>query len=370
MHRSGVASDLIQAGKTSPTGAAAAAARHAELSIYVTPGRVANPVVALAEAHDAERAGFGGVWVSERLDVKEAGVVCGAVAATTRDLTIGTALIHQGTRHPLTIAALAATTQSLSGGRFVLGIGRGLDALAPALGVPKPTLAGVEHLVSILRRLWAGERVSESGAAGTFGSLRFADLPEGGGPPIVFGTIGPRGLDLAGRVFDGVILHPFLTTAAVAESVATVRRAAEEAGRDPAAVRIISTLVAAPDLAADREDVVVRARAVSYFQVRGLGELITRWNGWDPSVLQHLRDHPTLAGKGIADTALTRDRLVASAEVIPDEWFTTGAALGSTAACAARARAYLDAGADEVLFHGASPAEAAGIATQWSLPRP
>lgn len=339
---------------------------HPDLSIYVLPGRVENPAGALAEAREAERAGFGGVYVSERLDVKEAGVVCGAVAVATRHVKVGTALIHQGTRHPLTIAALAGTMHALSGGRFVLGLGRGLDVLAPALGVPKPTLASVEHLVSILRRLWAGDRVSESGAAGSFGSLRFADLPPGGGPPVVFGTIGPRGLALAGRIFDGVILHPFLTIGAVEESVAVVRRSAEDAGRDPSKVRIISTLVSAPDLAPDREDIAVRARAVSYFQVLGLGELITRWNGWDPAVLDRLREHPTLAGKGIADTALSRDRLVASAEVIPDDWFNTGAAVGSAASCADRARAYLRAGADEVLIHGASPAESAGIAAEWS----
>ena len=55
-------------------------------------------------------------------------------------------------------------------------------------------------------------------------------------------------LALAGRLFDGVILHPFLTTKAVGDSVALVRRAAEEAGRDPASVRVVTTLVSAPDL--------------------------------------------------------------------------------------------------------------------------
>jgi hypothetical protein len=65
-----------------------------------------------------------------------------------------------------------------------------------------------------------------------------------------------------------------------------------------------------------------------------------------------------MLGKGIADTAMTRDHLVQAAEVVPDSWFIDGAAVGSSAMCAQRVRDYLVAGADEVLVHGASPAEA------------
>jgi probable F420-dependent oxidoreductase len=348
-----------------PADPAAVRSTHHDLGVYLLPGRVRDTAAVLAEARDAERAGFGAVYVSERLDLKDAGVVCGAVAAVTDSSRIGTAVVHQGTRHPLAIATLAATAHTISGGRFMLGLGRGLGALAPSLGVPAPTLGSLAHLVSVLRRLWAGERISEQGPAGSFRGMRFTDLPPDGPPPVALGAIGPRGLELAGRAFDGVILHPFLTLEAVAASVATVRTAAERAGRDPASVRVISTLVAGPDLSAARADIAVRARAVSYFQARGLGELLVACNGWDPAVLDRLRAHPTLAGGGIADTAFTRDRLVAPAEVIPDEWFAAGAALGPSAACVARAAQYRAAGADEILIHGASPAEAAGLAALW-----
>lgn len=287
--------------------------------------------------------------------------MCGAVVGATTGIRVGTALIHQGTRHPLTIAAMAATLQSMSEGRFLLGMGRGLAALAPSLGVGKATLASLEHTASILRRLWAGERISEEGPAGSFRKLRFADVPEASPPPMYLGTIGPKGMALAGRVFDGVILHPFLTVEAVARSAAIVREAASEAGRDPQAIRIVSTLVTAPDLSEARTDLAVRARAVSYFQVRSLGEQLVERNGWDQSVLAGIRSHPTMAGAGIADTAMPRDRLVDAAEAMPEEWFAQGAAIGSSSHCAQRVAAYLGAGADEVLLHGASPAESAGV---------
>lgn len=339
--------------------------RASDLSIYVLPGRAADPRPGLGEAADAEAAGFGAVYVSERLDVKDAAVLCGAIAATTSEIRVGTALIHQGTRHPLTLASMAATLQLLSGGRFVLGLGRGLGALAPSLGVAKPTLASLEHLVATVRRLWAGERVSESGPAGSFRGLRFSDVPTGPTPPMLLGTVGPRGLELAGRCFDGVILHPFLTTDAVARSTSIVRAAAERAGRNPASLRVVSTLVAAPALSVEREDLAVRARAISYLQVRGLGELLVAANGWDPAVLERIRAHPSLVGKGIADTSLTRDRLIDAAEVIPAAWFTDGAAMGPVQACVDRARAYRAAGADEILLHGAAPAEAAAMVALW-----
>ncbi|MFI5042548.1 MAG: LLM class flavin-dependent oxidoreductase, partial [Acidimicrobiales bacterium] len=91
-----------------------------DLSVYVLPGRTTRPVLAIDEARDAERLGFGGVYMSERLDLKEAGAVCGAIAASTSRVRVGPALVHQGTRHPLTTAAMAATLQSMTDGRFVL----------------------------------------------------------------------------------------------------------------------------------------------------------------------------------------------------------------------------------------------------------
>lgn len=337
-----------------------------DLGIYVLPGRAPDPAVGIGEALAAEEAGIGAVYVSERLDVKDAAVLCGAIAACTTNIRIGTAVIHQGTRHPLTLASMASTMQLLSGGRFTLGLGRGLGALAPSLGVEPPTLASLEHLASTVRRLWAGERISEQGPAGSFRGLRFTDLPGEPVPPMLFGTVGPRGLSLAGRAFDGVILHPFLSVDAVARSARTVREAAAAAGRDPATIRVVATVVCAPELSAERESIAVQARAISYLQVRGLGELLVAANAWDPDVLRAIREHPSLTGKGIADTALTRDRLVESAEVIPPDWFAEGAAVGSIDHCVQRARAYRAAGADELLLHGVLAAEVAPFVAAWT----
>src|SRR3546814_9150746 len=85
-------------------------------------------------------------------------------------------------------------------------------------------------------------------------------------PPVILGAVGPKTLALAGAHFDGVVLHPFLTTEGVARSVRIVRDAARDAGRAPEAVAIYATVVTAPDslLPTQREDI-LEARAVSYF---------------------------------------------------------------------------------------------------------
>jgi 5,10-methylenetetrahydromethanopterin reductase len=51
----------------------------------------------------------------------------------------------------------------------------------------------------------------------------------------------------------------------------------------------------------------------------------------------------------------TRDQLAEVSRLLPREWLETGAAVGSAATCARRLRAYLDAGADELVLHGSTP---------------
>ena len=65
---------------------------------------------------------------------------------------------------------------------------------------------------------------------------------------MMLAAIGERTLELAGRAFDGVFLHPFLTTDGVARSRDIVHAAAKRAGREPDAVTIYHELVCAPDL--------------------------------------------------------------------------------------------------------------------------
>jgi 5,10-methylenetetrahydromethanopterin reductase len=331
-------------------------ARSAPLGAYILPGRVADPRPVIAQAEAAERIGLGAVWIGERYGTKDAMVLAGAVGQATTRARIATGITHFGVRHPMALASAALTLQALTGGRFVLGVGRSVGPLWKAFGLPPMTNTILVDTADIIRRLCRGEKVSYDGPAGRFPHLRLGDLPDVPPLPIVMAAIGPKSLAVAGRAFDGVLLHPFLTAEAVGRSAEIVRRAAEEAGRDPASVRVCATVVTAPDLAPEEEAAVVGGRAVTYFQIPSFGELLAGVNGWDTGPLDRLRAAPQLAGlRGAADNVFTRDQLTDVSKLLPPEWLETGAAMGTAAVCAARMAEYLDAGADELVLHGTTP---------------
>lgn len=326
------------------------------LGAYVLPGRVDDPTVAIGQARAAEHLGLGSVWIGERYGTKDIGPLAGAIGQATERVRIGTAITHFSVRHPIALASMAMTLQSLTKDRFLLGVGRSVPPLWKAFGLPQMTNAVIEDSAQMMRTLFKGEKVSYDGPAGRFPALRLGDVPDAAAPPLLFAAIGPRSLELAGRHFDGVILHPFLTPEAVTRSAKIVRDAAEEAGRSPGDVRIYAIVVTAPDLTPAEEAAVVGSRAVTYFQIRGFGERLAGVNGWETSPLETLRAHPMLAKlRGSADSAFTRDQLLEVAKLLPEQWLDGASATGSAGYCASRIQSYLDAGADEIILHGSTP---------------
>jgi probable F420-dependent oxidoreductase len=327
-----------------------------DLGAYVLPGRVSDPGVVIGQAQAAERYGLRTVWLSERWGTKDLGVIAGAVAQATSTVRIASGITHFQSRHPALLASLAMTAQALSGGRFVLGVGRSVDAMWAAVGLPRSTNASIVDHADIFRRLCCGEKVRYDGPAGKYPSLRLNDLPDQPVPPLVFAAIGRKGLALAGRHFDGVLLHPFLTPSAVRQSVRHVRDAERAAGRPPGSVRVYATVVVACELPPEEELAVVGARAVTYYQIPGFGERLAAVNGWDLEPLALLRSHPLLAGlRGSADSVLTREELVEVASVLPPAWTGDAAAVGSALDCHEAFERYREAGADELVLHGSTP---------------
>jgi 5,10-methylenetetrahydromethanopterin reductase len=338
------------------------------LGCYVMPGASTDPVAGLGEAVAAERLGLGSVWVSERWAAKELGSLAGALAVATERVRIIAGITHFGTRHPVALAGLATTTQALSGGRFALGLGRSLPDLWPMLGLPTPTIPLMEDHAQILRDIWAGKTVSYSGPAGDFPRVFASDQPDVRRPPLLLAAIGPKTLALAGRAFDGVILHPFLTPAAVALSRGIVRAAAIEAGRDPDAVRVYGEIVVAPDSDDDATDRIVAARALTYFDMRGLAEALFRANGWDMKTLEKIRSHPHMKRVStFADHDLTiEERIEVVHDTVPGDWLRETSGSGEAAEIAGQLRTYLDAGIDELVLHGAKPTELASVVTAFA----
>lgn len=326
------------------------------LGAYVLPGRIKDPRDGLMQSAAGEKIGIGTLWLSERWGNKDVGALCGAMSQVAPSAKIAAGTTHFLTRHPVVIASMAMTLQALTNGKFILGIGRGVPVMFHAISLPETTFDRAIDSVKIYRELCTGKAVNYKGVLGEYKDMRLIDLPDVAVPPVILAAIGPQSLKVAGAHFDGVLLHPFLTPEAVGRCRKIARDAAEQAGRDPDALKVYATVVTAADLPADEEEAVVGGRAVTYFQNKSYAPILVNFNGWDQSILHKLWNHPLFANlKGIADQAFTRQQLVEVSRVMPQEWFKTGGAVGTAAQCARRMDDFLAAGADEIIIHGSTP---------------
>jgi 5,10-methylenetetrahydromethanopterin reductase len=340
-----------------------------ELGFYVLAGAPKSPVELLDEMPAAEGLGLGSAFISERFNIKEAVTLSGAAAAASRTLGIATAATNHNTRHPAVTAAYATTMHRLTGGRFTLGLGRGINMLFDAFGMPRVTTAQLEDVVGLLRRLFRGEVVfGHDGPAGKFPVL-VLDPSFDEDIPIGFVAFGPNSLALGGRVMDMVVLHTFFTDETTERCVATVREAAERAGRDPSSVRIWSCYATVHD--GLPEDVRLKktvGRMATYLQ--GYGDLLVRTNNWDPSVLERFRGDSVVSSfAGSIDDKADTATLEHIATLIPDDWLEP-AATGSPRRCAERVLRQFDLGVDGVIMHGATPDQLAPVVDAYRAIRP
>ena len=340
-----------------------------ELAFYGLAGAPKSPRDLISECRDGEELGFGSVFLSERFNIKEAVTLSGAAGAVTETLGIATGATNSNTRHPIVTAAYATTMHRLTDGRFALGLGRGIDRMFDAFGMPRITTAQLEDFVGLMRRLWKGEVVfGHDGPAGKWPVLAL-DPSFDEDIPMMFTAFGPQSLALGGRAFDGVILHTFFTDETLQRCVQSVKQAAEQAGRDPDAVRVWSCYATIGDWIP--EDVRLKktvGRLATYLQ--GYGDLLVRTNQWDPAVLERFRADPFVAGfQGALDAKATTSELEHVATLIPDEWLAP-AARGTAEHCAAAVLSQLDLGADGVILHGATPTELAPTIAAYRAIRP
>jgi probable F420-dependent oxidoreductase len=331
-----------------------------ELGFYALAGAPQSPRELLNEVRDAEALGLGAAFISERFDIKEACTISGAIGAVSTNLRIITAATNNNLRHPIVTASYATTMHRLTNGRFTLGIGRGIEPLFKAFGIPQITTAEMDEFARLMRRLWKGETVmGHDGLLGKYPVLRL-DTRFNEDIPLGLVAFGPNTLRLGGQLFDDVILHTYFTDETLVRCVKTVKDAAEQAGRDPATVRVWSCFATIGDHLPEplrlKKSV---GRLGTYLQ--GYGDLMVKTNNWDPAVLAKFRADPMVqAMSGSIDSRATTAQLEHIATLLPAEWLAPSAS-GSPEQCARLVQRQRDLGADAVILHGASPEQLAPI---------
>ena len=333
---------------------------HPELGFYTLAGAPKSPRDMFQELRDAEDMGLGTAFISERFNIKEAGALTGAAIGATSNINIVTAATNHTTRHPIVSASWASTLHIMSEGRFSLGLGRGIDAMFNAYGMPLATTDSMEQFAVLMRRLWKGETVlNYADLTGTYPVLRLDpafDLDI----PLSITAFGPQTLQMAGRAYDNVILHTFFTDETTQRAVQMVKKSAEQAGRDPSTVKVWSCLATI----GDHIDPALRlkktvGRLATYLQA--YGDLMVRTNNWDPEVLKRFRaDGFVKTFPGALDAKGTTEDLERVAPLIPEEWLAPSAT-GTPEQCVAAIRNQFALGCDGVIMHGATPTELAPI---------
>lgn len=217
----------------------------------------------LALARIADECGYDIVWAAEAYG-SDAATVLAWIAAQTRGIGLGSAVFQIPGRTPANAAMTAATLDTLSGGRFHLGLGvSGPQVSEGWHGVrfDRPLVRTREY-VDIVRMALRREPVAYAGKFFTLPlpdgpgrSLRLTVHPVRPELPIYLAAIGPRNLELAGEIADGW-LAVFLDPAHAAEQIDRIRVGRQRAGLDLAGFDIVPTVpvvltdLGDPDLAA------------------------------------------------------------------------------------------------------------------------
>jgi coenzyme F420-dependent glucose-6-phosphate dehydrogenase len=259
------------------------------------------------QATAAERAGFDMVLGSDHFhpwvdDTSAAGFVwswLGAVAVQTEHVLLGTAvtcpLFHY---HPALVAQMAATTDRLSNGRLMLGVGTGEALNERPLGYPFPGYAErqarMQESLEIMHRMFAGEKLTFHGEHYTTETAKLYS-PPAGRLPILMAAGGPKSAEFAGTYADGLITSVKDPADTVAKVIAPYRKAATEAGKEHLVLATRWTVLA--------PDPVEAWQALS--SMRGL-RAPGRLEATDPAELRIRADE------------MDRDEVLASYTVVPD----------------------------------------------------
>ena len=194
----------------------------------------------------ADRAGYTDAWSYESFSTDAFAPIAAAAMLTDR-MRFGTAIVPVFSRSPALIAMSAVTSQNLSNGRFILGLGISTpNIMQNWMGVPfRKPVTQIRETVEALRAIFRGEKVTMAGKMIHINGFKL-DIPIEKPPPIYIGAQGTQMLRLAGEIGDGVIVN-FITPETLPPMLDQTRDAMRAAGKDPASLDVACRIIVAVD---------------------------------------------------------------------------------------------------------------------------
>lgn len=287
----------------------------------------------------ADESNLDSLWVSEEGFMEDPFATLGVLVSLTRRIKLGLAASNPYTHHPAALASSSATLASISNGRFSLCIARGDSSfIQDNLGISqRHALQGLEDSVTIIRNLLVNEKDSYEGKVFSVKNGRSIN-PSKYKVPLFLGAMGSKGLSLAGRMADGVILNIYSSVEYVKECASIFRKSALKAGRNPDSLDIGCTIIFRPSLNNNSKTETSRVRLAEVLLSKD-GELFLKVNGYDTNLIKRLRQATTCYG------------IKGASKLIADDMLHKMIIIGDEDECKRRIREYQEAGVNlPILF--------------------
>lgn len=291
---------------------------------------------------EADRLGVDVCWSAEAWG-QDAVVPLAYLAAKTSNIKLGTGIMQISARTPSMTAMTALTLATVSGNRFILGLGASGPQVVEGLqGRPfKAPLTRMRETIDIIRLAFKGEKLEYHGKYHQLplpgGEGKALRLSQPGNPdiPIYLATLSPKALELTGEMADGWVGTSF-TPDKGRPVIDAIDRGARKAGKTVADLDLqVGGSVAFGD---DLSALIEPRKAAMAFQLGAMGSA------------EHNFYNDAFKRQGFEEDAVAVQQLWLSgkrdeaAKRVPDDMITQTNLLGTDATVTARIRAYRDAG--------------------------
>ncbi|MGH3731805.1 MAG: LLM class flavin-dependent oxidoreductase [Acidimicrobiales bacterium] len=297
---------------------------------------VDEPDVFRAMVREVESLGYANLWCTDSsLHARNVYSYLTLAALESTTLFLGSAVTNPLTRHPAITASAMATIDEVSRGRAILGIGAG-DRPLLSLGLKPSKLADLESSIADIRALWSGVSVTHEAQSYRLDGAHMR-LPSREDLPVYISASGPKSLELAGRVANGVLILAGLFDEALEWAISCVRKGAVDAGRDPRECHVgVCAYGAIND--DDPASTMEPARSIaSWFPQTA--PMVCELAGLDATLVERVRSN--YQGGEFQEAG-------EAAALLPDDFVRRVALSGTRKDAAARIAVALDAGADSV----------------------